>query len=535
MLEPASAPPPKPAASQTAGNSARPVQKEAAGFQDKLRDALDSAPEEARQAPNADTAGKATERQDRNQAESKNVNSRQDATRGDFGAPETTPQAASPADGLAEPAAEPVAPLVEDASGTLVDQEAAAQMALAQAEMPTGLAGLQSAVIVPAAQTLAGQPGAAVQLGITGSGEQANPASVMIATEKDAVQGLVPPMEDPSAAATLAAAGTAQASQAEIAATKAIPAGQQDMALSAAPDIAATTAVPAGQQGMALKAAPDITADQQHNLINALAAGSAQAAAQMAPSPQATGGPAKPAPIALTKEALDTARNTEALSLLAKAINTTEAVGEVKLVMATETVTASSHLASLEAPKASNAKASGEGRVDGLAMPPSGFALVDGVLQRIDAPAPSSVARELPAPPARQLAPVVVSLALGRGDEALTIALDPGELGRVEVSIGQGKEAGQVRIVAERPETLALLQRDQRDLDRALNQAGLGDMARSLSFSLASDQGRQQHHGSAHERGHRASMIVSGLDGDRAMPALPSPTRNATSLIDIAV
>jgi len=553
MLEPASAPPPKPAASQTAGTSARPVQQEATGFQDKLRDALDSAAEEGRQAPNTDTAGKATERQDRNQAESKSVNSRQDATRRDFGAPETAPQAANPAGGLAEAAAEPAAPLVEAALGALVDQEAAAQMALTQAEMPIGLAGLQSAVIVPAAQTLAGQPGAAVQLGIAGSGEQSNPASVMIATEKGAVQGLVPLMQDPSAAATLAAAGTAQAPQAEItaistgqqgmalnaapdiSATTAMPAGQQGVALNAATDIAASTAMPAGQQGMALNAAPDITADQQHNLINALAAGSAQAAAQMAPSPQATGGPAKPAPIVLTKEALDTARNTEALTRLAKAINITEAAPEVKLVMATETVMASSYLASLEAPKASNAKASGEGRVDGLAMPPPGFAPADGMLQRIDAPAPSSVARELPAPPARQLAPVVVSLALGRGDEALTIALDPGELGRVEVSIGQGKEAGQVRIVAERPETLALLQRDQRDLDRALNQAGLGDMARSLSFSLASDQGRQQHHGSAHERGHRASMIVSGLDGDRAMPVLPGPTRNATSLIDIAV
>ena len=532
MLEPASAPPPKPAASQTAGTSARPAQKEAAGFQDKLRDALDSAPEEGPQAPNADTAVKATERQDRSQAESKSVNSRQDATRRDFGAPETAPQAANPAGGLAEAAAEPAAPLVEAALGALVDQEAAAQMALTQAEMPIGLAGLQSAVIVPAAQTLAGQSGESVQLVVTGSGQQANPASVMIATEKGAVQGLVPPMEDPSAAATLAGAGTAQASQAEI---TAISTGQQGMALNAAPGIAASTAMPAGQQGMALMAAPDITADQQHNLINALAAGSAQAAAQMAPSPQATGGPAKPAPIVRTKEALDAARNTDALTRLAKAINITEAAPEVKLVMATETVMASSHLASLEAPKASNAKASGEGRVDGLAMPPSGFALADGVLQRIDAPAPSSVARELPAPPARQLAPVVVSLALGRGDEALTIALDPGELGRVEVSIGQGKEAGQVRIVAERPETLALLQRDQRDLDRALNQAGLGDMARSLSFSLASDQGRQQHHGSAHERGHRASMIVSGLDGDRAMPVLPGPTRNATSLIDIAV
>jgi Meckel syndrome type 1 protein len=521
MLEPASAPPPKPAASQTAGTSARPAQKEAAGFQDKLRDALDSAPEEGPQAPNADTAVKATERQDRSQAESKSVNTsvntRHDATRCDFGAPEAPPQAANPADGLAEPAAKPAAPSIEPALGASVGQEATAQMALTQAEilpqaeMPTGLAGLQSAVILPAAQTLAGQPGAAIQLGITGSGQQANPASGVIETEKGVVQGLVPPMEDPAAAATLAAAGTAQASQAEI------------------------TAISAGQQGMTLKAAPDITADQQHNLANALAAGSAQAAAQMAPSPQATGGPAKPAPIALTKEALDAARNTDALTRLAKAVNITEAAPEVKLVMATETVTASSHLASLEAPKASNTKASGEGRVDGLAMPPPGFAPADGMLQRIDAPAPSSVVRELPAPPARQLAPVVVSLALGRGDEALTIALDPGELGRVEVSIGQGKEAGQVRIVAERPETLALLQRDQRDLDRALNQAGLGDMARSLSFSLASDQGRQQQQGSAHERGHRASMMVSGLDGDRTMPVLPGPTRNATSLIDIAV
>ena len=121
MLETASAPPPKPAASQTAGTSARPVQKEAAGFQDKLRDALDSAPEEGRQAPNADTAGKATERQDRNQAESKSVNSRQDATRRDFGAPETAPQAANPAGGLAEAAAEPAAPLVEAALGALVE------------------------------------------------------------------------------------------------------------------------------------------------------------------------------------------------------------------------------------------------------------------------------------------------------------------------------------------------------------------------------------------------------------------------------
>ncbi|MEY3729361.1 MAG: hypothetical protein RLZZ57_117, partial [Pseudomonadota bacterium] len=117
----------------------------------------------------------------------------------------------------------------------------------------------------------------------------------------------------------------------------------------------------------------------------------------------------------------------------------------------------------------------------------------------------------------------------------LTIALDPGELGRVEVSIGQGKEAGQLRIVAERPDTLALLQRDQRELDRALNQAGLGDMARSLSFSLASDQGRQQQQGMTRERANRPSTALTGTEDTRPIASNPAPRRTATSLIDIAV
>ena len=135
----------------------------------------------------------------------------------------------------------------------------------------------------------------------------------------------------------------------------------------------------------------------------------------------------------------------------------------------------------------------------------------------------------------RQLAPVLVSLALGGGNEALTITLDPGELGRVEVSIGQGKDAGQVRIIAERPETLALLQRDQRELDRSLTQAGLGDMARSLSFSLASDQGRQQHHHTAQEGANRFAALAGGQEAERPLTPIPAPLRASTSLIDLAV
>jgi Meckel syndrome type 1 protein len=236
------------------------------------------------------------------------------------------------------------------------------------------------------------------------------------------------------------------------------------------------------------------------------------------------------------QEALEAGKPVEALSLIAKAFNNTEAAAEMKLAMTADTADASWRLASLEAPKAPTSKPAVEGRAEGPPMLPQGFAPADAMALRAETPLSSAPTRELPTPmPARQLAPVVVSLALGRGDEALTIALDPVELGRVEVSIGQGKEAGQLRIVAERPETLALLQRDQRELDRALNQAGLGDMARSLSFSLASDHGRQQQHG-AQERGQRrAPFTIGGVEGGGATPSLPAPLRNATSLIDIAV
>ena len=259
-------------------------------------------------------------------------------------------------------------------------------------------------------------------------------------------------------------------------------------------------------------------------------------AAQASSKPQGVASSPAPAPMTPAQEALEAGKPVEALSLLAKALNNTEATAETKLAMAAETADASWRLVSLEAPKATSAKPSAEGRAEGLSMPPQGFAATDALTLRAEAPLSSTPTRELATPmPARQLAPVVVSLALGRGDEALTIALDPVELGRVEVSIGQGKEAGQLRIVAERPETLALLQRDQRELDRALNQAGLGDMARSLSFSLASDQGRQQQYGAQEKGQRRASFTIGGVEGEGAMPNLPAPLRNATSLIDIAV
>jgi Meckel syndrome type 1 protein len=342
------------------------------------------------------------------------------------------------------------------------------------------------------------------------------PALAPHATET-ATDGATPAMQAPSTGAAAHADGDAAQAEARVA-----------------------------QQAQASAMLQESTLEQQKAVGQALqplmAAGltqsvGAQALAAQAPSKHqgVVSNPA-PAPMTPAQEALEAGKPPEALSLLAKAFNNTEAATEMKLAMATETADASWRLASLEAPKATNTKPSAEGRAEGLSMLPQGIAPADGMALRAEAPLSSPPTRELPAPmPARQLAPVVVSLALGRGDEAVTIALDPVELGRVEVSIGQGKEAGQIRIVAERPETLALLQRDQRELDRALNQAGLGDMARSMSFSLASDQGRQQQYGAQEKGQRRASFTIGGVEGEGAMPSLPAPLRNATSLIDIAV
>jgi flagellar hook-length control protein FliK len=151
-------------------------------------------------------------------------------------------------------------------------------------------------------------------------------------------------------------------------------------------------------------------------------------------------------------------RQATSAALLAQALASTEAAPALNIIMAAEGAEARFSLVSLEAAKSAGTKTSGEGRADGLALQAHGFALPDGTLQRTDAPLTSAVARDMPAPPpARQLAPVVVSLVLGRGDEALTIALDPGELGRVEVSIGQGKDAAR-RTLAEKPELAKKIQ-----------------------------------------------------------------------------
>ena len=82
--------------------------------------------------------------------------------------------------------------------------------------------------------------------------------------------------------------------------------------------------------------------------------------------------------------------------------------------------------------------------------------------------------------------------AVTTGENEIRLQLQPKELGRIDIKIDVS-DSGKVSavMVAERADTLDLLLRDQRNLERALQQAGLDTDPDSLEFDLqdADDEG----------------------------------------------
>jgi len=68
------------------------------------------------------------------------------------------------------------------------------------------------------------------------------------------------------------------------------------------------------------------------------------------------------------------------------------------------------------------------------------------------------------------------------------VQLQPAELGRVQISVtSDASGLSSVQVSADRPETLALLQNDQPELARALDQAGIPSTGRTVTFQLSGD------------------------------------------------
>ncbi|MCH2546201.1 MAG: flagellar hook-length control protein FliK [Alphaproteobacteria bacterium] len=93
--------------------------------------------------------------------------------------------------------------------------------------------------------------------------------------------------------------------------------------------------------------------------------------------------------------------------------------------------------------------------------------------------------------PADQVA-VHISKAIADGSSKMEIQLKPHEMGRVDVRIETDSDGrSQVIVTADKRDTLEMLQRDARGLERALADAGLKTDSNSLSFNLRGGDGQQ--------------------------------------------
>ncbi len=92
------------------------------------------------------------------------------------------------------------------------------------------------------------------------------------------------------------------------------------------------------------------------------------------------------------------------------------------------------------------------------------------------------------ATPAAQIASALVAFSANGTSNVVTVQLQPAELGRVQISVtSDATGLSSVQVSADRPETLALLQNDQPELAKALDQAGIASAGRTVSFQLSGE------------------------------------------------
>jgi len=117
-------------------------------------------------------------------------------------------------------------------------------------------------------------------------------------------------------------------------------------------------------------------------------------------------------------------------------------------------------------------------------------------------------------PPGEQVA-VQIRKAAAEGQDTISIKLDPGNLGKVEVTLEVSGDGRLLAVIAaDRPETLAMLQKDAASLEQNLRNSGLNANSDSLSFMLR-EQGRE---GGQQGDGRRRGQ--NGPDGGEGGPAV---------------
>ena len=107
------------------------------------------------------------------------------------------------------------------------------------------------------------------------------------------------------------------------------------------------------------------------------------------------------------------------------------------------------------------------------------------------------------------------------GNGSITMQLRPEELGRIDIKLDIDQQGlVSATITADRPQTLELLQRDQRSLEKALQDAGLQTDSGSLNFNLRGEGGQGSNQSDTQGDGNRSARNGHHTaQGESAAPA----------------
>jgi flagellar hook-length control protein FliK len=133
-------------------------------------------------------------------------------------------------------------------------------------------------------------------------------------------------------------------------------------------------------------------------------------------------------------------------------------------------------------------------KVSVTTLPPLQSGAFVGMATDMSTPQQAAAPAQAPQAPPTPMAmlPIEIGMRAMEGQQRFEIRLSPDSLGRVDVRLDIGEDGGvKAHIVVDRVDTLGLLQRDARTLERAFEQAGLKTGDGALQFSLGG-QGQER-------------------------------------------
>lgn len=139
------------------------------------------------------------------------------------------------------------------------------------------------------------------------------------------------------------------------------------------------------------------------------------------------------------------------------------------------------------------------------------------------ASAPASNHRPGATPTATYQVALQVQRATQDGNDKISIQLRPYDLGRVDVQLEFNNEGKlRAKVTADSIQTLELLQKDSRNLERALQEAGLSTDQSSLSFSLRDDNDQAQRQQQDNQQEKKSGTRLANIEVEEEIPAVPA-------------